>query len=127
MEYYINPMWFYLQSISNGVKITSICMIVVVVFITFFVVWYKVDEDDATENIEKCIKRGIIGASIFTILAIAIPSTDTINKMIVSSVVTKENVAKGVETTKDLIDYIVDKINEIEWGIKNGRKNNWAS
>lgn len=107
-------MWFYLQSISDGTKIASIFAIVVVLVATIFIVACKYDEGDSRENITKTIKRGFIGAIICVILAIAVPSTDTINKMIVSSVVTKENVAKGVETTKDLIDYIVDKINEID-------------
>lgn len=115
MEYYINPMWFYLQSISNGIKIASIAGIVVLVAAIMILIFYYLDclEDDEKEVL-KLIKRVVAGAIIATVLAIAIPSTDTINKMIVSSVVTKENVAKGVETTKDLIDYIVDKINEIE-------------
>ena len=115
MEYYINPMWFYLQSISNGIKIASIVGIVALFIATSVLICYYFDSfGEGKDKILKSIKRFVVGIIIAIILAIAIPSTDTINKMIVSSVVTKENVAKGVETTKDLIDYIVDKINEIE-------------
>lgn len=115
MEYYIDPMWFYLQSISNGIKMASIAGIVILGIAIILLTFYYFDclEEDE-KRVLKLIKRVVVGAIIATILAIAIPSTDTINKMIVSSVVTKENVSKGVEATKDLIDYIVDKINEIE-------------
>jgi hypothetical protein len=34
--------------------------------------------------------------------------------MIVSSVVTHENVNGAIENTKELVDYIVDKVNETE-------------
>lgn len=115
MEYYINPMWFYLQSISNGIKMASIAGVIILAVVTLVLIWGYFDGLGEDENkVLKLIKRLVAGLIISIILAIVIPSTDTINKMIVSSVVTKENVSKGVETTKDLIDYIVDKINEIE-------------
>ena len=115
MEYYINPMWFYLQSISNGIKIASLVVIIALfIMITALIFVYFDSFTEGRDKILKSIKRLVAGIIIAMILAIAIPSTDTINKMIVSSVVTKANVTKGVEATKDLIDYIVDKINEIE-------------
>ena len=43
-----------------------------------------------------------------------VPSEETINKMIISSVITKENI-EGVKTdAKELVDYIVEKAAELK-------------
>ncbi len=59
-------------------------------------------------------KISIITVIVSAILMAIIPSEETINKMIISSVITKENI-EGVKTdAKELVDYVVEKAAELK-------------
>ena len=119
MEYFINPAWFYLISLSESFKmlflITGIC---VTVGCAIAYPCIGVDYDFDTEicdgdwkRISKNIKKLIIIGSIALTLGCILPSRQTCKEMLVASVLTKENMSAVKEETYELIDYIVDKVN----------------
>jgi nucleoid DNA-binding protein len=48
------------------------------------------------------------------ILAVFTPSSQTCEKMLISSVVTHENVESTKEDAKEFVDYLFEKIEELE-------------
>ncbi len=119
MEYFINPIWFYLISLSESFKllflVAGICLTVGCA-IGYPVIGADYDFDmelfsGEWKRISKTIKKIIIAGSITLFLGCVLPSRQTCKEMLVASVVTKENVTTVKEETYELIDYIVDKVN----------------
>lgn len=124
MTYYINPIWFYLMSISTGMKIFLcalgvIAFIIIVFAIPIWVIEGSVDITDLGENEKKILKlfKNIIIASIISLfICILIPSKETCVEMIIASQVTHENVTATKEEIYEIVDYITDKVKgEEEW------------
>ena len=122
MTYYINPIWFYLMSISTGMKI-FLCALVVIAFIIIvfaipiWVIEGSVDITDLGENEKKILKlfKNIIIASIISLfICILIPSKETCVEMIIASQVTHENVTATKEEIYEIVDYITDKVKGVE-------------
>ena len=119
MEYFINPIWFYLISLSENFKILFLIAGVCVTAgcaIAYPVIGdgYDFDTeiyDGEWKKISKGIKKSIIIGSIVLSLGCILPSRQTCKEMLVASVVTKENMTTVKEETYELIDYIVDKVN----------------
>ena len=118
MTYYINPIWFYLMSISTGMKI-FLCALVVIAFIIIvfaipiWVIEGSVDITDLGENEKKILKlfKNIIIASIISLfICILIPSKETCIEMMIASQVTHENVTATKEEIYEIVDYITDKV-----------------
>ena len=59
---------------------------------------------------KKISKISIIPLIISSVMCIAIPSKDTMYKMLVAKYVTYENIDKAADTIKDGVDYIFDKL-----------------
>ena len=127
MTYIINPWFFYFASLADSLQMLSIIVFSVslIVAIIFGVVWccemndYDCfgRDDDKTQILnffKKMFKTSIITVIVSATLMAIIPSEETINKMIISSVITKENI-EGVKTdAKELVDYIVEKAAELK-------------
>lgn len=128
MTYIINPWFFYFASLTDNLQMLSIIVFSVslIVAIIFGVVWcceindyncFGCDDDNKTQIInffKKMFKISIITVIVSAILMAIIPSEETINKMMISSVITKENI-EGVKTdAKELVDYIVEKAAELK-------------
>ena len=122
MTYYINPIWFYLMSISTGMKIFLcalgvIAFIIIVFAIPIWVIEGSVDITDLGENEKKILKlfKNIIIASIISLfICILIPSKETCVEMIIASQVTHENVTATKEEIYEIVDYITDKVKGVE-------------
>ena len=118
MTYYINPIWFYLMSISTGMKIFLcalgvIAFIIIVFAIPIWVIEGSVDITDLEENEKKILKlfKNIIIASIISLfICILIPSKETCIEMMIASQVTHENVTATKEEIYEIVDYITDKV-----------------
>ena len=124
---YINPWFFYFASLADSLQILSIIVFSVslIVAIIFGVVWCcEINDydcfgrdDDKTQILnffKKMFKTSIITVIVSATLMAIVPSEETINKMIISSVITKENI-EGVKTdAKELVDYIVEKAAELK-------------
>lgn len=131
MTYYINPIWFYLMDICDWFKGISIVILIisVVALIIETAGWMNDYMDEFggyifgkdIKEIPQCVKfikklfiSTIIIFIVSLILSIAVPTSKTITKMLVASVITVENVNEAKEDTKELVDYIFEKVSEIK-------------
>jgi len=122
MTYYINPIWFYLMSISTGMKmflcaLGVISLIIIVFAIPTWVIDGGVDITDLEDNEKKIFKlfKNIIIASIISLfICILIPSKETCIEMMIASQVTHENVTATKEEIYEIVDYITDKVKGVE-------------
>lgn len=122
MTYYINPIWFYLMNVSNGIKI-FLCvlgvLLSIVSLIAFMACTIDIDITDLKDEEKKIFNlfKKIIIASIISIsIGILIPSKETCVEMMIASQVTHENVAATKEEIYEIVDYITDKVNEDKEG-----------
>lgn len=69
-------------------------------------------------SVKKMIKVSVIATIISAVLMVVVPSEETVNKMMISSFVTKENVEKtkeeAKEEVKEIVDYIAEKAIELK-------------
>lgn len=123
----INPWFFYFASLADSLQILSIIVFSVslIVAIIFGVVWCcEINDydcfgrdDDKTQIInffKKMFKTSIITVIVSATLMAIIPSEETINKMMISSVITKEKIEEVKIDAKELVDYIVEKAAELK-------------
>ena len=127
MTYIINPWFFYLSSFLDNfgiltVIVFSISLIAAVIFGVFLC--YEIYDNDCFECdgnktplikfLKKTFKVSIITVIISSTLMTFIPSEETVNKMIISSFITKENIEEAKKDAKELVDYIVEKAAELK-------------
>ena len=118
-------MVFYLSNLSDNLGTVSVCIFVIAIFGTLLfagiLLYMRCDEYDEHDDnkplikfLKKMLKISIIITIVSATLMTFVPSEETINKMIISSVITKENI-EGVKTdAKELVDYIVEKAAELK-------------
>ena len=119
MTYYINPMYFYLISVSTGLQVLFFVIGGVTTVFTAIAtfIWFMdedVDITDMEDNEKKTIgifKKIIIAGIISLFIGILIPSKETCIEMMIASQVTHENVSTTKEEIYKIIDYITDKVN----------------
>ena len=125
--YVINPALIYLSEVASSLKRISIIIFVflliscaVVTIVGFFNILvnmeYGPDDRDYKRGIEalNISKKLIIPLVISFMLTIVIPSKETIYKMIVSILVTYENIDMTTETIKEAFDHAIDKLGELK-------------
>lgn len=119
MTYYINPIWFYLMNIGEGMKIFLYVLggFSLVISVVAFIAW-AIDEcaditdlDDDEKKILKLFKKIIIASIISLFVGILTPSKETCIEMMIASQITHENVAATKEEIYEIVDYITDKVN----------------
>lgn len=129
----INPWYFYLSNLSDNFQTLSICVFVIAIItmIAFIIGWVCVAIEDGsfergnnetalTKFLKRMAKISTVATIVSAILMTVLPSEDTINKMVISSFVTKENITEAKTDAKELVDYIVEKAAEL----KNAEQNN---
>lgn len=131
MEPIINPMFFYFAEIIPNVQTACVCMTAIgVVYVCLRKISsiYEEQPYKAPKSLIAAIVAGIV-------LAVCIPSQETLYKMAIAKFVTRdnvayvselvgttaENVANGVKDgitdfVKDIMDYSADTVNEIRKG-----------
>lgn len=118
MTYYINPIWFYLINISEGIKtFFSVAGGVVLIVSAIILVGWSLDNDidfanlhDDEKKVLTIIKKIIIASLVSIFICILIPSKETCVEMMIASQVTHENVSATKEEIYKFIDYVVDKL-----------------
>ncbi len=124
----INPMWLYwLDVLENIVFIVGLVMIIsflIIVFLTVVIVatYDNYRNEDEEKNYKIMIKDTKLAVCIWTsILFISafVPSKDTLIAMFIAKNITVEKVVQGKEVVKDSIDYIFEKIKEVNDETKN--------
>lgn len=118
MNYIIDPMWFYWLEVVDNFKYTVYMATVILIIVTAIIIvigllfW-----DEVSDLISvKILKRMaiLIGVTILTssLVSTFVPSRETLIQMKVAELATYENVDTAIETTKDLVDYVLDEIDE---------------
>jgi hypothetical protein len=114
MNYIINPWWFYLAGLFG--KLEILWLVIIAAFPIFVCIGMlllllcDVDYDKFASIVKG--KSKLVMAVLLTcaLLFIAVPTQDTVNKMIIANVLTTENIKGGAEFTQDQIGKIIDKI-----------------
>lgn len=134
----INPWLFYLADLVSALKVTLIILIIGLVLgsLLYLYMWYENNEfkKDSEENIKlrktwlKGAKMCLISAIITFIVGMMVPKERTLYAMAIASVLTPDTVQLiydktgetatdilngGGEFIEDIVDYGVDKINEM--------------
>ena len=134
----INPWLFYLADLVSALKVTLIILGIGLVIgsLLYFAAWYENREyrSDSEENIKlrktwlKGAKMCLISAIITFIAGMMVPKERTLYAMAIASVLTPDTVQLiydktgetatdilngGGELIEDIVDYGVDKINEL--------------
>lgn len=134
----INPWLFYLADVVSALKVTLIILSIGLVIgsSVYLAVWYENREfrSDSEENIKlrktwlKGAKMCLISAIITFIVGMMVPAQKTLYAMAIASALTPDTVQfiydktgetatdilnGGAELIEDIVDYGVDKINEI--------------
>jgi hypothetical protein len=109
----INPLWFYLISVSSNLQIACV-VIAIFAFVFIFVglLMYPILEDMGADLKGWGPKLMIIGI-VCTFISILTPSKETCYQMMVASLVTKENIEMTAEAGKEAVDYIVNSIDKL--------------
>lgn len=134
----INPWLFYLADVVSALKVTLIILSIGLVIgsSVYLAVWYEDREyrSDSEENIKlrktwlKGAKMCLISAIITFIVGMMVPKERTVYAMAIASALTPDTVQLiydktgetatdilngGAELIEDIVDYGVDKINEM--------------
>ena len=109
MKPIINPWWIYFASKSEDVG----TFLLIVCFLTMFfsTIWYVCYRTGEVET--SCPKWLIILGIIGTIIGGLLPSEKTIYTMMTIEQITPNNIEAVGNTAQDIVDYIVDKIDEV--------------
>lgn len=118
--YIVNPIWFWLISIVEDIDFFvsfilgfSVFAIFIMSIIIFFI--YIESGQGFREYIGKykiILRRLFICFIVTAVIAILVPSRQDMEKIIIFSKLTEENVTAATDYGKDLVDYVFDKINE---------------
>lgn len=123
MTYIIDPIIFYTMDMVAEIKDLLIVIGVITGFIALTIAVYSFltdgdlyssesEYDETKKRLKKLTKRFLIIFIIFMSIQAILPSEETATKMIVSSVVTEENVDTATSKLKDTIDYVIEKMKE---------------
>ena len=131
MTYIINPWFFYFVNLLGSFwTLISIVLFLAIIGTVGFSVWWLMEayvsdffvhddnESPFAKFCKKIIKVSVIVTIISAVLMVAVPSEETANKMMISSVITKENIEKAKEGAKEgakeIVDYIAEKAIELK-------------
>lgn len=106
MEPIINPWLIYFAGISKNIQ--YICVFIAIC--TFVIAAFRLIEEEELDRI--VIIFGII-FMISGISAALLPSKETIYAIAVADQLTSDNIDQIGKTSEDVVDYIVDKIDQI--------------
>ena len=113
MTYIINPWFFYFANLLDSFwTLASIVLFLAIVGTVGFGIWWVMEayasdffvhddnESPFAKFCKKMIKASVIATIISAVLMVVVPTEETVNKMMISSFVTKENVEKTKEEAK---------------------------
>lgn len=111
--YIIDPMWFYWVSVADGLK--AFCIIIPILisavgFILSVITYSDLDDDDDKKAF---IKKCLIAAALITvvfIIAIFIPSKETLIQMEIAKHATYDNTEMLLQKIKETSEYILQNL-----------------
>jgi hypothetical protein len=109
MKPIINPWWIYFASKSEcvGEFLLMVCLCVLIGAIAWTLI-YRIGECETS-----CPKWLLIIGIVGTIIGGLLPSEKTIYTMMTVEQITPNNIEAVGNTAQDIVDYIVDKIDEV--------------
>lgn len=113
-DYYINPSWFYWINVADNLRMVLIISLILIASGTVIGVPILSEACGDEISYKKLLKKCIIILCICIAGLVFIPSKDTCIEMIVAQTVTPANVNYAKGEVKDVIDYVFDKINEVD-------------
>ena len=114
----INPWWFYLSDVVETIDFVSMLfsafgVIGCLIFCFFLAECAEYEDEETLKKNWVVFKKFAIMTMIFLFTAIIVPTRDTLYKMLAASLVTHENIQIVGESATDVVDYIVEKIDEV--------------
>ena len=122
MTYIINPMVFYWIGLFDNISdISFVILAGGVITLGILIICHlamMVDNEYKTREsqgrMEKFIKNTVIIVAISASITVLTPSESTMYKMLIASQVTVENIDLAKTGVTDLVDYIVEKVDEMQ-------------
>jgi hypothetical protein len=114
MHYIINPIWFYLFNLTDNLRMILFLFLLFGGAYSFITLISGALDGSFDHPLYRVGKKLVIPLIISIFLITFIPSKDTLTKMLVASYVTQENINTATETSKDIVDYITEKIIEMK-------------
>ena len=112
MKPLINPWLFYLTDVLSGIKWLLVVFFSVALFVYLFGLSIYLLDMQELPDWHKL--KNIVFLVIPIIIGLLIPEEKTVYKMLIASYTTPNNIEYVKETGKDLVDYIIEKANELE-------------
>ena len=106
----LNPIWFYLIELFERFGIAFVIIGIFALIGSGIAIFICAAE---SEVIPKYIKKIVIIGAITLAIGGFIPSKETCYKMIVTSYITPANIESAKGEATDLIDYIIEKVDEL--------------
>ena len=127
----INPAWIWgIDALSQleciaifcTAALFVICIIALASYAFFLFNEYKEDyEPDVKTNKvrKKWLTRGFVALFLGILITVAIPTKTTMYTMLVTSYITQENLEIGQSAVEDAVDYIIEKVNDLQGNNEN--------
>lgn len=112
MKPIINPWLFYFIDVLSGIKWLLVVFFALALFIYLLAFSFYVLDMQELPDWHKL--KNIVFLVIPIIIGLLIPEEKTVYKMLIASYTTPNNIEYVKETGKDLVDYIIEKANELE-------------
>ena len=110
MNSVINPWIFYLMDVSAGIEVASMVALIVCGAVCAL---GTLGIGEYQKGYFQTFKVFIIISIVAGVLAVIIPSQETLMKMLITSCITPDNIEFGVETVKSIVEYIVETVNSM--------------
>lgn len=133
MNYYINPVWFYLAGISGNVATSlAVAGFIILIIIVGYLLWVSMEIStdgrtwkpnstekelnsygkDLIDRKHRLIRKWLPVVIISFVISSLLPSKETCIEMMISSLITEENVSSATENIYNIIDYVEENFND---------------
>lgn len=103
----INPIWFYLMSVCEAVKMVAIfCVFISVVLVGACIV--GMSDEDGEAFVKQFWKKSVAALCISISVAVLCPSSETLEKMLIAQNVTYERVEQATDVVSDVYEDIMN-------------------
>lgn len=124
----INPMWLYWLDVLESIKGVGLLLM----FVSFFIIAFYIfavgatfeeyRDEDEEKKFKILVNRTKLAVCIWVsalFISVFVPSKDTVIAMFIAKNVTVEKAVQGKEVVKESVDYIFEKIKEVNNETKN--------
>lgn len=123
MKPVVSPAWFYLINLSDRLGQFFLALLIgaailavilgVCIFVTFVDEGVPCDDDQEYKAIIKLFKRSCFVCIAASVLFCVTPTKESCYEMLAATVATPDNISAVGKTSKDIVNYIVDAVNEV--------------